>query len=120
LKLPRFIEKNEKSQKTVDIKLSNFVASLTEVPSRELEALQERAVESGFDFIDFWAVDFDWRPGQPFNHHWQDYRTPAMLAQKTRRRMPSAELVRLRSALTSHRSRPLPSRHPKRHESAAA
>jgi hypothetical protein len=32
--------KNEKSQKTVDIKLSNFVPSLTEVPSRELEALQ--------------------------------------------------------------------------------
>ena len=32
-------------------------------------------MESGFDFIDFWAVDFDWSPGQPFNHHWQDYRT---------------------------------------------
>jgi hypothetical protein len=21
------------------------------------------------------AVDFDWHPGKPFNHHWQDYRT---------------------------------------------
>jgi adenine-specific DNA-methyltransferase len=20
-------------------------------------------------------VDFDWRPGVPFKHHWQDYRT---------------------------------------------
>lgn len=30
---------------------------------------------SGFDFIDFWAIDFDWVPGKPFNHHWQDYRT---------------------------------------------
>jgi len=67
--------KSGKGGKTVEIKLSNFLPSLTEVPSKELEALQERAVQSGFDFIDFWAVDFDWRPGQPFNHHWQDYRT---------------------------------------------
>jgi adenine-specific DNA-methyltransferase len=67
--------KNGKGSKTVDIKLVNFLPSLTEVPSKELEALQERAVKSGFDFIDFWAVDFDWKPGQPFNHHWQDYRT---------------------------------------------
>ena len=40
-----------------------------------LEAIKERAMKSGFDFIDFWAVDFDWHPDQPFNHHWQDYRT---------------------------------------------
>lgn len=61
--------------KTVDLKLVEFLPSFTEVPNRELEALQERAVESGFDFIDFWAVDFDWHPNEPFNHHWQDYRT---------------------------------------------
>lgn len=61
--------------KTVDVKLVNFLPSLTEVPGKELEALQERAMESGFDFIDFWAVDFDWHPNKPFNHHWQDYRT---------------------------------------------
>lgn len=61
--------------KVVDVKLLNFLPSLTEVPGKELEALQERAVQSGFDFIDFWAVDFDWYPGKPFNHHWQDYRT---------------------------------------------
>lgn len=67
--------KNGKGGRTADIKLENFLPSLTEVPSKELEALQERAVKSGFDFIDFWAVDFDWKPGQPFNHHWQDYRT---------------------------------------------
>ncbi|MFH0980013.1 MAG: site-specific DNA-methyltransferase, partial [Planctomycetota bacterium] len=59
----------------VDIKLTKFMPSLAEVPSKELEALKERAVKSGFDFIDFWAVDFDWQPGKPFNHHWQDYRT---------------------------------------------
>lgn len=61
--------------KTVEIKLQNFLPSLTEVPSKELEALQKRAIQSGFDFIDFWAIDFDWAPDRPFNHHWQDYRT---------------------------------------------
>ena len=60
---------------TVDIKLVNFIPSLAEVPTKELEALKERAIESGFDFIDFWAVDFDYNDGGPFNHHWQDYRT---------------------------------------------
>jgi len=60
---------------SVDIKITKFVPSLAEVPSKELEALKERAIKSGTDFIDFWAVDFEWEPGQPFNHHWQDYRT---------------------------------------------
>lgn len=62
-------------KKAVDIKLTNFVPSLAEVPSKELEALKERAIKSGFDFIDFWAVDFDYQDGQPFEHHWQAYRT---------------------------------------------
>lgn len=65
----------EDGQKTVDIKLTQFLPSLAEVPTKELEALQERAVKSGFDFIDFWAVDFDFKNGGPFHHHWQDYRT---------------------------------------------
>ncbi|OGL45511.1 MAG: hypothetical protein A2W05_06375 [Candidatus Schekmanbacteria bacterium RBG_16_38_10] len=64
-----------KNNKAVDIKLTNFVPSLAEVPSKELEALKERAIKSGFDFIDFWAVDFDYQDGQPFEHHWQAYRT---------------------------------------------
>jgi DNA modification methylase len=64
-----------KANRTVDIKLTKFLPSLAEVPSKELEALKERAVKSGFDFIDFWAIDFDWHPEMPFNHHWQDYRT---------------------------------------------
>jgi adenine-specific DNA-methyltransferase len=64
-----------KTNRTVDIKLTKFLPSLAEVPTKELEALKERAVKSGFDFIDFWAIDFDWHPEMPFNHHWQDYRT---------------------------------------------
>jgi len=61
--------------KAVDIKLAKFMPSLAEVPTKELEAIKERAVKSGMDFIDFWAVDFDWQSDKPFNHHWQDYRT---------------------------------------------
>jgi DNA modification methylase len=70
-------------KRVVDIKLKRFIPSLAEVPTKELEALQERAVKSGFDFIDFWAVDFDYRNGGPFNHHWQDYRTKKDRSLKT-------------------------------------
>ena len=69
------IYRSEKGKRSVDIKLTKFLPSLAEVPSKELEALKERAVKSGFDFIDFWAVDFDYEDNQPFEHHWQDYRT---------------------------------------------
>ena len=69
------VYKTVDGKKVVDIKLKKFVPSLAEVPSKELEALKERAIKSGFDFIDFWAVDFDYQDGQPFEHHWQAYRT---------------------------------------------
>lgn len=69
------VYRTEGSKRTVDIKLTSFLPSLTEVPEKELTALQERAIQSGFDFIDFWAVDFDYHADQPFNHHWQTFRT---------------------------------------------
>ncbi len=69
------VYRKSKGGTQVDIKLKKFLPSLAEVPSKELEALKERAVKSGFDFIDFWAVDFNWHDGKPFEHHWQDYRT---------------------------------------------
>lgn len=67
--------RNVSGKKAADIKLTGFLPSLAEVPTKELMVLKERAVESGFDFIDFWAVDFDYKHGQPFNHDWQAYRT---------------------------------------------
>jgi len=67
--------KTLKDKKVADIKLTKFLPSLSEVPVKELEALRERAVQSGFDFIDFWAVDFDYHHDKPFNHHWQAFRT---------------------------------------------
>ena len=69
------VKRKDSGKTLVEVKLTQFLPSLAEVPSKELEALKERAVKSGFDFIDFWAVDFDWQPGQPFHHDWQDYRT---------------------------------------------
>jgi len=69
------VYRGKQDSRTVDIKLTKFLPSLAEVPTKELEALKERAAKSGFDFIDFWAVDFDWHADKPFNHHWQDYRT---------------------------------------------
>lgn len=69
------VYKKAGKERSVDIKLTRFLPSLAEVPSKELDALKERAVKSGMDFVDFWAIDFEWQPGKPFNHHWQDYRT---------------------------------------------
>lgn len=68
------ITKAEK-KRVVNIKLKTFLPSLAEIPEKELEALEQRAIKHGFDFIDFWAVDFNYRDGQPFKHHWQAYRT---------------------------------------------
>ena len=69
------VYRKNKDGTSVDIKLTRFLPSLAEVPTKELESIKERAMKSGFDFIDFWAIDFEWRPDKPFNHHWQDYRT---------------------------------------------
>jgi len=64
-----------KKGKKVDVELVHFSPALAEAPEAEMAALRERAVKSPFDFIDFWAVDFEWRDGKPFEHHWQDFRT---------------------------------------------
>jgi adenine-specific DNA-methyltransferase len=59
----------------IDVELVRFIPALAEAPESEINELRERAVNSPFDFIDFWAVDFDYQEGQPFEHHWQDFRT---------------------------------------------
>ncbi|MDQ2998811.1 MAG: site-specific DNA-methyltransferase, partial [Chloroflexota bacterium] len=68
----------------VDVELVRFVPSLAEAPEQEMIALRKRAITSPFDFIDFWAVDFTWREGKPFEHHWQDFRTRKDRSLKTR------------------------------------
>lgn len=68
----------------VDVELVHFVPALAEAPEKELEALRERAIRSPFDFIDFWAVDFEYSADKPFEHHWQDFRTRKDRSLKTR------------------------------------
>ena len=68
----------------IDVELVRFTPALAEAPEAEMAALRERAVKTPFDFIDFWAVDFEWREGKPFEHHWQDFRTRKDRSLKTR------------------------------------
>jgi adenine-specific DNA-methyltransferase len=77
------VYKRTNGKLVVDIKLTQFLPSLAEVPAKELAALQERAIKHGFDFIDFWGIDFDYEEGHPFKHHWQAYRT------RKNRRLPT-------------------------------
>ena len=69
----------------IDVALESFIPSLAEAPEKEVSALRDRSVKSPFDFIDFWAVDFDYRKDKPFEHHWQDFRIKKkrVLATKT-------------------------------------
>ena len=60
---------------TVDIRLAKFIPHLSEVRGKELEKIKSMSSKRPFDFVDFWAVDFEWRRDSPFKHHWQDYRT---------------------------------------------
>jgi adenine-specific DNA-methyltransferase len=80
-----FLEANAVTKgKKVDVELVRFTPALAEAPEAEMAALRERAVTSPFDFIDFWAVDFEWRDSKPFEHHWQDFRTRKDRSLKTR------------------------------------
>ncbi len=77
---------NEKS-KTFDVELKDFIPSLVEAPEKEIKELQERVVNSPFDFIDFWSVDFDYDENGAFEHRWQDFRTRKNRKLKTRSEM---------------------------------
>lgn len=80
-----YLEANAvKKGNKVDVELVHFTPALAEAPEAEMAALRERAVKSPFDFIDFWAVDFEWRDGKPFEHRWQDFRTRKNRSLKTR------------------------------------
>jgi len=73
-----------KKGKKVDVELIRFSPALAEAPEAEIVELRKRAVSSPFDFVDFWAVDFEWREGKPFEHHWQDFRTRKDRSLKTK------------------------------------
>ena len=81
----------------------NFPPSLTDVHSKELEALQKASRPKHFRLHRLWAVDFDWKPGKPFNHH----RTRKHRRLKT---VSDAELVYERGGNPTSHHRPLRSR----------
>ena len=68
----------------VDVKILRFTPALAEAPEKEMEELRKRVVTSPFDFIDFWAVDFEFSDTKPFEHHWQDFRTRKDCSLKTK------------------------------------
>jgi adenine-specific DNA-methyltransferase len=68
----------------IDVELLRFAPALPEAPERNMTGLHERAIAAPFDFIDFWAVDFTWHEGKPFEHHWQGFRTRKQRSLKTR------------------------------------
>ena len=76
--------KTVKKGKKIDIELVRFSPALAEAPEAEIAELRKRAVKSPFDFIDFWAVDFEWQEKKPFEHHWQDFRTRKDRSLKTK------------------------------------
>jgi len=80
----KIIKEGKATNKFVDVSLVQFTPALAEAPEAEMAALRERAVTSPFDFIDFWAVDFEWQEGKPFEHHWQDFRTRKDRSLKTK------------------------------------
>lgn len=76
--------KISKKGKKIDIELIRFSPALAEAPEAEISELRSRAIKSPFDFIDFWAVDFEWHEKKPFEHHWQDFRTRKDRSLKTK------------------------------------
>ncbi len=58
----------------VDVRLTEFTPSLSGILPEELELLNTKGIHSGFDFIDFWLVDFDYLPEHPFKVNWRAFK----------------------------------------------
>ncbi|MFN8485729.1 MAG: site-specific DNA-methyltransferase [Anaerolineae bacterium] len=63
------------AEEGVDVALAGFTPPLPDATAKEGAALRERAAAAPFDFIDYWAVDFERQVGGPFRSQWQSYRT---------------------------------------------
>lgn len=77
-KPPQFVEVGELTAERVfhpdgscDVRLVEFRPGLPISPKPSAPALRERAERAGFDFLDYWAVDFDYNPAGPFRHQWR-------------------------------------------------
>lgn len=77
-KPPQFVEVGELTAArvvhpdgTIDVRLVEFRPGLPISPKPPAAALRERAARAGFDFLDYWAIDFNYDPAGPFRHHWR-------------------------------------------------
>jgi DNA modification methylase len=61
--------------KAVDIRLDRFRRESANAAFQEIGMPVSSAPNKGTNLIDFWAIDFDWRPDKPLNQHWQEYRS---------------------------------------------
>ena len=59
----------------VDIRLDRFMRESANAAFDKMEMPANSMPDNGMHLIDFWAVDFDWRPDSPFNQHWQENRS---------------------------------------------
>jgi len=70
--------------KAVDIRLDSFRRETANTAFKEIVRPEGSISDNGANLIDFWAIDFDWRPDRPLNQHWQEYRS---------RKQPTVEMV---------------------------
>lgn len=77
-KPPQFVEVGELTAERVphpdgscDVRLVEFRPGLPLSPKPPAPALRARAERAGFDFLDYWAVDFNYDPSGPFRHQWR-------------------------------------------------
>jgi len=60
--------------KAVDVQLERFVREPADTAFEKVDS-RGSSPDNGTDLIDFWAIDFDWRPDRPFHQYWQEYRS---------------------------------------------
>jgi len=99
-KPPLFVEAGELAAEMVrhpdgtrDVRLTDFRPGLPVSPRPPTAALRERAERAGFDFLDYWAVDFNYDPAEPFRHQWRCGRTSRQrrIALQSAARCPEAD-----------------------------
>ncbi|MEP0841492.1 MAG: site-specific DNA-methyltransferase, partial [Phycisphaerae bacterium] len=56
------------------VRLTGYKPNPAGWPSEARRRIRRRTASKQLDLIDYWAVDFDWRPDRPFHHSWQAVR----------------------------------------------
>lgn len=59
----------------IDVRLTGYRPRTGAWPAEARARIEQRNASAQLDLIEFWAVDFNWRPDRPFRHEWQAFRT---------------------------------------------